>query len=71
MSDAPKGEKNVEGPSCNNRRGLFGIMDLNVTVTVIMDVFSRFESLWTGMTHQCKFKDRVWTLLIEIFSHQD
>ena len=61
----------MEGPSCNNRRGLLGIMDLNGTVTVIMDVFSRFESLWTGMTHPRKFKDWVCSLLIEIFSHQD
>ena len=38
-------------------------MDLNGTVTVIMNVFSRFESLWTGMTHPHKFKDRVCTLI--------
>ena len=61
----------MEGPNCNKTRGLLEIMDLNGTVTVIMDVFSRFESLWTGMTHQRKFKNRVCTLLIEIFSHQD
>ena len=53
----------MEGPSCNNRHGLLGIMDLNGTVTVIMDVFSRFKSLWTEMTHPHKFKNRVCTLL--------
>ena len=32
-----KWRKNVEGPNCNKKRGLLEIMDLNGTVTVIMD----------------------------------
>ena len=55
--------KNVEVSNCNKARGLHEFMDSNCTVTVIMDVFSRFEILWTEMTHPHKFKDRVCTLL--------
>jgi len=57
--------KNVEVSNCNKARGLHEFMDSNCTVTVIMDVFSRFESSWTRMTHPHKFKDRVCTLLAE------
>ena len=57
--------KNVEVSNCNKARGLLEFMDSNGTVTVIMDVFSRFESSWTRMTHPHKFKDRLCTLLAE------
>ena len=54
----------VEGPNRKSARHLAGFMDLNDTVIVIVDVISRFKSLWTGMTHPYKFKDRVCTLLL-------
>jgi len=50
------------------RHSLFVIVDLNGTVTMIVNVFSRFESLWIGMTHPHKFKDRVCTLLLKKIS---
>jgi len=55
--------KTVEGPNRKSARHLAGFMDLNDTVSVIMDVISRFKSSWTGMAHPYKFKDRVCTLL--------
>ena len=58
-------KKAMEVPNSNKIRGLLEFMDLNGTVTVIIDVFSRFESSWTRMTHPHKFKDRVCTLLAE------
>ena len=45
------------------------IVDLNGTVTMIVNVFSRFESLWIGMTHPHKFKDRVCILLLKKISY--
>ena len=57
------GLKTVEGSNRKNARRLTGFMDLNDTVSVIMDVISRFKSSWTGMAHPYKFKDRVCTLL--------
>ena len=53
----------VEGPNRKSARHLAGFMDLNDTVIVIVDVISRFKSLWTGMTHLDKFMDRMCTLL--------
>ena len=53
----------MEGPNRKSARHLAGFMDLNDTVTVIMDVISHFKSSWTGMTHSVKFKDQVCTLL--------
>ena len=50
------------------RHSLFEIVDLNGIITMIMNVFSRFESLWIGMTHPHKFKDRVCTLLLKKIS---
>jgi hypothetical protein len=38
-------------------------MELSDTKIEIMDLISRFESLWTGVTHPNKYKDRVCTLL--------
>jgi len=32
-------------------------MELSDAKTEIMDLISRFESLWTGMTHPNKYKD--------------
>ena len=55
----------MEGPNRKSARHLAGFMDLNDTVTVIMDVISHFKSSWTGMTHPYKFKDRVCTLLFQ------
>ena len=53
----------MEGSNRKNARRLTGFMDLNDTVSVIMDVISRFKSSWTGMAHPYKFKDRVCTLI--------
>ena len=58
----------MEGSNRKSARCLTGFMDLNDTVTVIMDVISRFKSSWTGMTHPYKFKDRVCTLLFEEYN---
>jgi len=55
----------VEGSNRKSARRLTGFMDLNDTITVIMDVISRFKSSGTGMTHPYKFKDRVCTLLFQ------
>ena len=57
-------KKIMEVPNSNKIRGLLEFMDLNDTVTVIIDVFSRFESSWTGMTHPHKCMDPVCTYVL-------
>ena len=58
-----RGMQTVEGCNRKSAGRLIGFMNLNNIVTVIMDVISRFKSLWTGMTHLDKFMDRMCTLL--------
>jgi len=43
-------------------------MELSDTKTEIMDLISHFESLWTGVTHPNKYKDRICTLLFIIYN---